>query len=140
MKPVLLRNLCLTLALATVATLCLGAGSPRKPTSSTPPVVSPETAEAAGISAQELSEAGKLYTTKCMRCHKSYEPRAYDATQWESWMTKMTGKKAHLTPGQDKLLRRYLGAYRAETLVAKTNTPAPRTTNPTLGGTDSFQR
>jgi cytochrome c5 len=97
----------------------------RKQTSAKAPVLSAQAAQRAGLSAQELIEATKLYTTKCMRCHKSYEPRIYDQIQWESWMGKMR-KKAHLTPEQETLLGRYLGACRSESLVAKTNTPAQR--------------
>ena len=104
---------------------CAAAGPSRNQTSPKAPVVSVEAAQTAGLSAQELSEATKLYTTKCMRCHKSYEPRVYEQSQWESWMGKMR-KKAHLSPEQEKLLGRYLGAYRTEGLVAKTNTPAQR--------------
>ena len=102
---------------------CAAAGPSRKQASANAPVVSVEAAQVAGLSVQELSEATKLYTTKCMRCHKSYEPRVYEQNQWETWMGKMR-KKAHLTPEQEKLLSRYLGAYRTEGLVAKTNTPA----------------
>jgi hypothetical protein len=55
-----------------------------------------------------------------MRCHKSYEPAAYSDPEWNRWMLKMR-KKAHLAPGQEKLLSRYLGAYRSGHPLLKAN-------------------
>jgi len=91
------------------------------------PVLEENAARAAGLSAAEAKDASKLYTTKCMRCHKSYEPAAYSQAQWDSWMAKMQ-KKAKLTPEQSSLLCQYLQAYRAASPVVKTNsvgTPPP---------------
>ena len=104
---------------------CMAAGRSHKQTSSNAPVLSVEAAQANGLSAQDVTEATKLYATKCMRCHKSYEPRVYEQNQWETWMGKMR-KKAHLTPEQENVLGRYLGAYRKEGLIARTNAPTPR--------------
>ena len=78
-----------------------------------------EAARASGLS-EEVKDATKLYTTKCMRCHKLNEPVAYSQPLWDSWMFKMR-KKAHLGPAQEALLHRYLDAYRANSPMAKTN-------------------
>jgi hypothetical protein len=77
-----------------------------------------EAARAAGLSEAQITEAGKLYTEKCMRCHKSYDPRAYTGPQWQSWMSKMS-RKAHLDSEQRDLLGRYLGAVRATVPLEK---------------------
>ena len=68
-------------------------------------------AGAAELSPTELKDARKLYTAKCAKCHKFYDPAKYDDEQWRTWMTKMS-KKAKLKPAQADLLSRYLGTYR----------------------------
>ena len=68
-------------------------------------------AGAAELSTTELKDARKLYTTKCAKCHKFYDPAKYDDEQWHKWMTKMS-KKAKLKPAQTELLSRYLGTFR----------------------------
>jgi cytochrome c5 len=67
---------------------------------------------ATGLSGGELSEATKLYTAKCAKCHKFYNPAAYNDAEWRSWMAKMS-KKVRLKPNQEQLLSRYLDAFRA---------------------------
>ena len=84
------------------------------------PALAPEAAQASGITAETALAARNLYTTKCMRCHKSYDPAEYSQPQWDSWMMKMR-KKARLSPAQDRLLSQYLDAYRAVAPVARTN-------------------
>src|SRR5437899_2497763 len=83
-----------------------------KPRAGAAPVVNEDLARQAGLSPREVSDAARLYTAKCMRCHKSYDPAAYPQPAWDGWMIKMR-KKAHLAAGQEKLLSRYLGAYRS---------------------------
>jgi hypothetical protein len=68
-------------------------------------------AEAVGLKPAQIDEAAKLYTAKCLRCHKSYDPRAYTDKQWQTWMSKMN-RKAHLDSAQQDLLGRYLKAVR----------------------------
>jgi cytochrome c5 len=98
----------------------------RKQGRSAAPVVSVAAAQASGLSSAELTKATQLYTTKCMRCHKSYEPGGYSQAEWDSWMIKMH-KKAHLTQDQQSLLSHYLTASRAVSpSLAKTNTTAPQ--------------
>jgi hypothetical protein len=97
-----------------------GAERHRKSGGSSAPLLEAEAARASGLSEAEVKDATKLYTTKCMRCHKSYEPVAYSQPLWDSWMFKMR-KKAHLGPAQEALLHRYLDAYRANSPMAKTN-------------------
>ena len=88
--------------------------------SNSAPSLDSAAAQSAGFSIKDARDARKLYSTKCMRCHKSYEPADYPAPQWDSWMTRMR-RKARLTPEQDRLLSRYLDAYRSSAAVARTN-------------------
>jgi len=55
--------------------------------------------------------AAKLCKAKCARCHKFYDPAAYNQTEWDVWMQKM-GKKSKLKPDQFALLSRYLETFR----------------------------
>ncbi len=66
---------------------------------------------AAELSPTELQDGRKLYTAKCAKCHKFYDPAKYDDEPWRTWMAKMS-KKAKLKPAQAELLSRYLGTYR----------------------------
>jgi hypothetical protein len=84
------------------------------------PLLDPAAVENSGMTPQSASAARKLYTTKCMRCHKSYDPAEYPQPQWESSMKKMR-TKARLSPEQDRLLSQYLEAYRAASPLARTN-------------------
>lgn len=76
------------------------------------PPLTPEAAGAAGLSVEQTNAAVQLYTAKCLRCHKAYDPAPYAEAEWRSWMGKMS-KKARLTPEQSALVSRYLDAYRA---------------------------
>lgn len=64
-----------------------------------------------GWSQNETRRASALYALKCGRCHKFYDPAAYDAEDWSRWMRKMS-KKANLEPPQAELLSSYLTAAR----------------------------
>ena len=79
--------------------------------STSAPLLAADAAIAAGISTQEATAAARLYTAKCMRCHKSYDPVGYSDAEWRSWMIKMS-RKARLTSEQAELLGRYLEAFR----------------------------
>ena len=58
-------------------------------------------------------EAGrKLYTVKCARCHKFYDPAKYSDEAWHTWMDKMS-RKAKLKPDQKQTLSEYLETFRA---------------------------
>ena len=61
--------------------------------------------------AGNVAAAQKIYTAKCARCHKFYDPTAYDDTKWETWMVKMK-KKSRLTDDQYATLSRYLQSLR----------------------------
>lgn len=78
------------------------------------PPPNPDAVRAVGLTASQSDEALKLYGAKCMRCHKSYDPRAYTSAQWDTWMSKMS-HKAHLDAQQQDLLVRYLQAVRTTT-------------------------
>jgi hypothetical protein len=80
------------------------------------PPVDAAAAQTVGLNLEQVDEASKLYNAKCLRCHKSYDPRTYTDKQWQIWMSKMN-RKAHLDSAQQELLGRYLKAVR--------DTPAP---------------
>jgi hypothetical protein len=75
------------------------------------PQLTAEAASAAGLSAQEVTDASALYTIKCAKCHKFYKPADYSQKDWDMWMRKMS-RKSKLKPAQEELLTRYLGAFR----------------------------
>lgn len=79
------------------------------------------TARAGDLSGVELRDARQLYTGKCARCHKFYDPARYSDQKWNDWMEKMS-RKAKLKPDQKELLSKYLQTLRATTA---TNTTPP---------------
>jgi hypothetical protein len=64
-----------------------------------------------GWSPKDARRATSLYALKCGRCHKFYDPAAYDTGDWDRWMGKMA-KKAKLSAEQGRLLSTYLSAGR----------------------------
>jgi hypothetical protein len=63
-------------------------------------------------------EAGrKLYTVKCARCHKFYDPAKYSDEAWHTWMDKMS-RKAKLKADQKQILSEYLDTFRTRTNTA----------------------
>jgi hypothetical protein len=76
-----------------------------------PPTV-PDTANIGDFTREELREAARLYTAKCARCHKFYDPAGYSDAEWRMWMNKMS-RKARLKPEQSQLLSRYLETFRS---------------------------
>ena len=91
---------------------CASSPPTRKGPSGPLPVANADAARAEGLSTLQTDAALKLYTAKCIRCHKSYDPHAYTGPQWQTWMSKMS-RKAHLDSEQQDLLARYLQAVRA---------------------------
>src|SRR5437870_4546077 len=85
-------------------------------------------ARAADLPPKELAAAKKLYQAKCARCHKFYEPSAYDDDAWNSWMLKMR-KKARLKGDQYELLWRYTERLRND---------AKKIHKPSVAQTESF--
>jgi len=63
-------------------------------------------AGAADLSTADLATARRIYTTKCAKCHKLYEPSRYTNEEWDVWMRKMV-KKSKLKPDQSDLVLRY---------------------------------
>jgi hypothetical protein len=116
------KRRCIVILLGVVVWGAALAGEPgyHRRGSNTAPVLDEAAARSAGLTPEIAATARKVYTTKCMRCHKSYEPALYSQPQWEAWMVKMR-KKAHLSRDQDGLLSRYLDAYRAASPLARTN-------------------
>jgi mono/diheme cytochrome c family protein len=66
---------------------------------------------AADLTEKETKAGKKIYTAKCAKCHKFYNPNDYNAEEWQSWMVKMN-KKAKLKPDQAELLSRYIDTIR----------------------------
>ncbi len=60
-----------------------------------------------------MERARQLYSAKCSKCHRFYDPATYPEAKWRSWMTKMS-KKAKLNPDQEDLLARYLELFRGQ--------------------------
>ena len=77
----------------------------------TSPVAAAESHITGSLSAEELRRASSLYTVKCARCHKFYNPADYSDAEWRAWMMKMS-RKARLKPEQAQLLSRYLETFR----------------------------
>ena len=78
-------------------------------------------AGAVELSPKETGDAQKLYNTKCAKCHKFYDPAAYNDKEWADWMTKMS-RKSKLKREQEEVLARYLDTFRS----GKTNSVPPR--------------
>jgi len=108
------------IALAMAAGL---AGCATGPAGNNAPPPLPPGSGAGAFSETEIVAARRLYVTKCARCHRFYDPAKYSASEWETWMTKMS-RKARLKESQEDLMRRYLGQFRqspdASSTVVKT--------------------
>jgi hypothetical protein len=65
------------------------------------------------LSKQDKAAGKKIYDSKCVKCHRPYDPRDYREEEWRLWIAKMS-KKAKLKPQPEKLLNRYLDVYRSE--------------------------
>ena len=68
--------------------------------------------ENSGWSQKDTHRASALYALKCGRCHKFYDPAAYEEDDWKMWFRKMS-KKVNLEPVQQQMLADYLNAARA---------------------------
>jgi cytochrome c553 len=67
--------------------------------------------------ANALEAGRKLYTVKCARCHKFYDPAKYSDEAWHTWMDKMS-RKAKLQPDQKQIFSEYLETFRTRTNTA----------------------
>lgn len=65
------------------------------------------------LAPNEAHRAASLYTLKCGRCHKFYDPASYSVEDWDLWMAKMS-KKSKLRPDEEKVLSAYLVAAREQ--------------------------
>jgi hypothetical protein len=65
----------------------------------------------AGWPAGKAQHASSMYALKCGRCHKFYDPAAYDEVRWQKWFVKMSGK-AKLNAAETEILAEYLAAAR----------------------------
>ena len=70
-------------------------------------------AKAAKLSPDIVSGGAKLYSLKCAKCHKLYDPADYGDAEWHRWMSRMS-KKAHLKSDEREILALYLDAFRSE--------------------------
>jgi hypothetical protein len=64
------------------------------------------------LTSKQRTKASRLYNTRCIACHRLYDPIAYSDDEWKLWMARMS-RKARLDPNQEKLLDRYLDDCRA---------------------------
>jgi len=48
-----------------------------------------------------------IYEGKCGKCHKLFEPKKYNATQWTKWVNRMA-PKAGLSAEEKELVYKYL--------------------------------
>ena len=67
----------------------------------------------AAIAAAPEDAGKKIYTGKCARCHKLYDPAKYDDKMWDSWMQKMK-LKTKLTDDQYRRLSEYVTTLRPQ--------------------------
>lgn len=77
--------------------------------------------------APAVTNQGKwVYEAKCAKCHRYYNPKSYDDTQWAAWMDKMR-RKAHLAQEQYDQLSSYLQSVRHPVAQdgGRTNSPTP---------------
>jgi cytochrome c553 len=63
------------------------------------------------VAAAPVDPGRKVYTGKCARCHKLYDPAKYDDETWEKWMQKMKSK-AKLNDNQYRQLSEYIATMR----------------------------
>ncbi|MBI5395516.1 MAG: hypothetical protein HZA91_09500 [Verrucomicrobia bacterium] len=77
-------------------------------------------AGAAEPAAAELAAGAKLNRVKCAKCHRLYDPAAYDDAVWNGWMVKMK-QKARLNDREYARLMAYFASQRAA--AAKGITP-----------------
>lgn len=103
---------CAVLALAASLAGC-HSSAPRSPAqpAQLPPSV-PDSANTGNLTREDQREAARLYTAKCARCHKFYNPADYSAAEWQMWMNKMS-RKARLRSDQAQLLSRFLETFRS---------------------------
>ena len=66
----------------------------------------------AALTEEEFAKAKALHELKCAKCHKLYDPNAYDGPTWNGWMEKMK-KKARLKDEQYRLLLNYFETVRS---------------------------
>ena len=92
----------------TVVLVLLGCSATRNGSVALPP--SPSGVELL-FSGEEIGSARTLCLTKCVKCHKFYDPAKYDDAKWAKWMNKMN-KKAKLKEPDAELLGRYLETFR----------------------------
>ncbi len=101
-------SLAMTVGVLLAVTGCAGS---RQPNAAAAPPPLPPGGGAPLLTNEQIAAARKLYIAKCTACHKYYPPADYSATDWETWMRKMS-RKARLKPPEDQTLREYLSLYR----------------------------
>jgi hypothetical protein len=93
-----------------VAAILAAAGCASLPYGSDP--ISREIAARArreGFSEEVILASAQLFNSKCVRCHKAYDPARYSEDDWEIWFDKMA-KKSKLDLDQKELISNYLQA------------------------------
>lgn len=69
--------------------------------------VKTEKTESATVSNAQFTAGKTLYTAKCGRCHKLYNPNRGNMTQWTKWINRMA-PKAKLTAEEKQLVTDYV--------------------------------
>jgi cytochrome c553 len=70
------------------------------------------------LSSKDLEAARKIYVAKCAKCHRFHDPKNYSDSAWQGWMGTMS-RRSKLKPDEERLLTRYLEAYRAGEVAGK---------------------
>lgn len=69
--------------------------------------------------------AKRIYEAKCAKCHRFYDPKAYDEPAWDRWMNSMR-RKARLTDAQYEQVSHYLRSVRQAENVGEALKPETR--------------
>ncbi len=98
------------LAIVLAGVACVGCRA-SAPATADLPILDSKAAETVHLTTQEASEARRIYTAKCARCHRFYDPASYNETEWHAWIKSMS-RKARLTSHQEEVLGRYTALLR----------------------------
>jgi hypothetical protein len=44
------------------------------------------------LTSKQRTEASRLYNTRCIACHRLYDPIGYSDDEWKLWMARMSRK------------------------------------------------
>lgn len=67
---------------------------------------------------QGAPQPERLYRQRCSSCHRPYEPSTRTRAQWDAALARMA-PRAHLSPGEEAALRRWLEAGASDAGAAR---------------------